>query len=290
MIKNKMAEKNEKIEYPEVGVGAVIINKDGEILLAKCPKWKNKYTIFGGHLEYGEKLEEAIKREVNEETGLIVEIIDNLSFNESVFNSEYKRKAHFIFCYFLCSFTGNKENVKTNDEFEEKYIWAKPEEALKLDIQLYSKQAIERFIKYKDDKDYLNSWKRCQADFENYRKMQSQMQKDSLRYAISDIASQIFPVLDNFNASLDHVPEDEKKNPWVQGLTYIQRQLEQVLKDNGIEEIETKEGDIFNPEIHEAIENHQEEEKEEHHKIKKIVSKGYKMGDRILRPAKVIVK
>jgi molecular chaperone GrpE len=90
--------------------------------------------------------------------------------------------------------------------------------------------------------------------------------------------------------SLSHVPENQSGGAWVQGILHIQRQLETILKDNGISEIEAKEGDVFNPEIHEAVENHQEEEKGEQHKIKKIISKGYKIGERVIRAVKVIVE
>jgi len=139
-------------------------------------------------------------------------------------------------------------------------------------------------------RDYLNSWKRCQADFENYRKMQSENSKQLIGFATENIILQMLPILDNFHASTDHIPEDQKNNPWVVGIMHIQKQLETFLKDNGVEEIETKTGDKFDPEIHEAV--HQEElriKNQESGKIVKIVSKGYKIGNKVIRAARVIV-
>lgn len=284
-----MTEKNQEIKYPQAIVGSLIINNNNKLLFCKSPKWKGKYTIFGGKVEYGETIEDAVIRETKEETRLDVKPIAKLGILNSIFDSGFHEKRHFIFIDFLCKYAGGDDEVEITDEHEGKCEWVTIDEARKLDLANGAKLILEEFIKYKKEQEYLDGWKRCQADFENYRKMQSQMQKDSLRYAISDIALQIFPVLDNFNASVEHIPEDQKNNPWVAGIMHIQRQLEQVLKDNGIKPIDVKVGDEFNPEIHEAIGNHSEE-KETEHKISQVVQKGYKMEKRILRPAKVIVK
>ena len=146
------------------------------------------------------------------------------------------------------------------------------------------------------EEENLEGWKRCQADFENYRKRQDERMKELGVLFKEDMAMQIFPVLDNFQASIEHIPEDQKKSAWVEGMFHIQRQLENVLKDNGIEEIETKEGDDFNPEIHEAVVNHETHnmdhgtKKDIENKIAKIVSRGYKIGDKVIRAVKVIVE
>ncbi|MFH0969121.1 MAG: nucleotide exchange factor GrpE [Patescibacteria group bacterium] len=136
----------------------------------------------------------------------------------------------------------------------------------------------------------LEGWKRCQADFENYRKKQDESKKEFKELILEDLALQILPVVDNFQMSLDHVPENQKDGAWVQGILHIQRQLETILKDNRIEEIEAKEGDEFNPNLHEAV--HQESEDSEQksgNKIKKVISRGYKIGDKVIRAVKVVV-
>jgi molecular chaperone GrpE len=129
---------------------------------------------------------------------------------------------------------------------------------------------------------YLDSWKRCQADFENFKKDQAKYQEEFRKYAKMDVIEQILPVVDNFEASLAHVPEAEKDNKWVEGLVYIKKQLEDVLRNNSVEEIEAKTGDKFNPEIHEAVAGKGE-------KVKKVLQKGYRMNGRIVRAARVEV-
>ena len=149
----------------------------------------------------------------------------------------------------------------------------------------------------KTSAEYLGGWKRCQADFENYKKMQGESQKDMARYAAQSILLEIIPVIDNFHASTAHIPEDQKDGGWVTGIMYIQKQLENVLSENGVSEIDVKAGDSFDPVMHEAMEDKEckncedcECEKKFENKIKKVIQKGYKMGDRIIRPAKVTVE
>ena len=148
----------------------------------------------------------------------------------------------------------------------------------------------------KKAEEYLNGWRRCQADFENYKKQQEKNKKDLIRYSAENILTQILPVLDNFQAAVKHIPERQKKESWTQGIMHIQKQLETILADNGVEEIQIKTGDDFNPEFCEAIKSgsndtskHQSDSSNEI-KIIKIILKGYKIGDRIIRPARVAVK
>jgi molecular chaperone GrpE len=135
--------------------------------------------------------------------------------------------------------------------------------------------------------------------------MQAESQREFIKYAGQNIVLQIIPVLDNFHMSTDHIPEDQKDGGWVVGIMHIQKQLENVLAENGIEEITAKEGDKFDPVIHEAIQDRKQEsgDKEQEMKgiIKKVVLKGYRMGParnashsdaggKILRPVKVTVE
>lgn len=154
---------------------------------------------------------------------------------------------------------------------------------------------IKKTEKISREEEYLEGWKRCQADFDNYRKRQEESKKQLKEFMLEDLALQILPVVDNFEMSLSHVPENQKDGAWVQGILHIQRQLETILRDNGIEEIVVKVGDEFDPAFHEAMshETHSMEhgtEKEVKNKIKRIIGKGYKIGDKVIRAVKVIVE
>ncbi len=137
--------------------------------------------------------------------------------------------------------------------------------------------------------EYLNDLKRLQAEFENYKKRQDAQQKELRGILIEKLVLDIVPVLDNFRTATEHVPEAERESPWVTGIRYIEKQLETVLTDNGLSTIEAKEDDIFDPNIHEAVSD-ESDGSDEKHSIAKVVQKGYRFGERIIRPAKVIVK
>jgi nucleoside triphosphatase len=277
-------QKEEK-KYPEPVVGALIVNKDGKILLAKSKKWNGHFTVFGGHVEMGESLEVAVKREVKEEAGIDVEVADRLGFDESVYSKDFHKKRHFIFIDFLCRYEGADEAVKLCErEFENEYVWADIKNISKIKIHSGAVELINAYKKYQESKEGLDNWKRCQADFENYKKDQVKYQEEFRKYAKMDVIEQILPVVDNFEASLAHVPEKSKENKWVEGIVYIKKQLEDVLKNNDIEEIELKTGDKFNPEIHEAVGGEGKKEV-----VKKVLQKGYKLDERVIRAARVEV-
>lgn len=159
-----------------------------------------------------------------------------------------------------------------------------------------NKEEIKKEEKIKEEnwqekaEEYLNGWKRCQADFENYKKRQVEEKKVLISYGNINLILDVLPIIDNFHASTDHVPKDQKDSPWVTGIMHIQKQLEQVLTDNGVSEIPAGVGDEFDPEIHEAIEDKNDKKEEFKNIVKKVIQKGYKMGSRIIRPVRVIVE
>ncbi len=132
--------------YPEIGVGALISNKQGKILLVKSPKWFDKYTIPGGHVELGESLETALIREMKEEVGLDISVIKLLNWQEAINSAEYFRPRHFLFFDFLCE-TNNK-NVAIDGEEITDYIWVEPEKASKLNTDRFSAKAIKDYLKF----------------------------------------------------------------------------------------------------------------------------------------------
>lgn len=131
--------------YPEPTVGALIFNKDGKLLLVKSHKWLDKYTMPGGHVELGETIKDALKREVKEEVGLDIEIVDMLGFQEAIFPAEFAKRKHFIFFDFIAK-CKNDEVTLDKDEIQE-YFWIEPKEALKLDLESFIKKTLEKYFK-----------------------------------------------------------------------------------------------------------------------------------------------
>jgi nucleoside triphosphatase len=129
--------------FPEPTVGALIFNPKGEIFLMKSHKWAGKYVIPGGHIELGETMLKALKREIKEETGLIISNIKPLHYSEFIFDKAFWKKRHFILFDFTAKAKSSK--VKLNDEGQE-YIWVKPRIALKLPVEPYTIAAVKKYL------------------------------------------------------------------------------------------------------------------------------------------------
>ncbi len=145
--------------------------------------------------------------------------------------------------------------------------------------------------------EYLNDLQRLQADFENYKKRQATREKEIAGYLIEKLVMDIVPVMDNFRMATEHIPEAERTSPWVTGIQYIEKQLEKVLTENGVSTIEVRVGDAFDPTIHEALKQAEPSEgategAEGDHvqTVTKVLQNGFKIGERVIRPAKVTVK
>ncbi|MCX6762830.1 MAG: nucleotide exchange factor GrpE [Candidatus Moranbacteria bacterium] len=296
-------EKKEKIlsKLFEVPVKAVVLKGDKVLVLKRSLKleddsdnrYAGKYDLPGGAAEHGETITESIKREVKEETSLDIEVGPVVGVTDS--EKEYlldekreKKMSVYVKAIRLIAYYKSGE-VKLSDEHDS-FEWLTFDEAIKKfdkkdDFERKKGEAVEKAQEYLKMQNALDSWKRCQADFDNYKKSQAAHQEEFRKYAKMDVTLQILPVVDNFEASLAHVPAHSKENKWVEGIVYIKRQLEDILKNNDIEEIEVKIGDKFNPEIHEAVGGDGKKQK-----VKKVIQKGYKLNGRILRAAKVEVE
>lgn len=139
-----------KQKYPEVSVGALILNKRGEILLVISRKWPgvNKYTMPGGHIEAGERIEEALKREVKEEVGLEIKPIKFLTLQEAIFSKEFFKPKHFIFLDFLCK--SLKSHVKLDGDELQEHLWVNPKKTLSLNIDSFTRKAIKKYLEMKE--------------------------------------------------------------------------------------------------------------------------------------------
>lgn len=130
--------------YPEPTVGGLILNNERELLLVESPKWKSRYTIPGGHVEIGETLVEALRRELKEEVGLRVEDPEFLIIQEAIFSKQFFRKRHFLFFDYMCK-TLNSD-VKVDGVEITGFRWVKPEDALKMRLDSFTRRSVEAFL------------------------------------------------------------------------------------------------------------------------------------------------
>jgi molecular chaperone GrpE len=125
---------------------------------------------------------------------------------------------------------------------------------------------------------------RMQAEFDNARKRAAKEQQDFRDYALADTVKTIVPVLDSFDRALQTSPE---KSEFHAGVELIHKQLVDALSKLGVRPISAK-GERFDPRFHEAIEMVDTEDAEDHQVLEEL-QRGYKLKDRLLRPAMVKV-
>ena len=132
--------------YPEPTVGGLIFNPEGKLFLMRSHKWKDSYTVPGGHIELGERIEDTLKREIKEETGLDIYDLEFLLFQEFIFDDSFWQDRHFIFFDFAAK--TNSTEVTLNDEAQD-YIWVSLDDVFNLKMDEYTRRAINEYIRKK---------------------------------------------------------------------------------------------------------------------------------------------
>ena len=137
----------------------------------------------------------------------------------------------------------------------------------------------------REKKEFLEGWQRAKADFSNYKKEEKERMQGLVEYVKQEFLFSFLSLIDNLERAEKELKEEEKSSKTVQGFLQIGKQLREFLKSQGIREIEAK-GKEFNPSLHEAIAT---VEGEKSGKVIEVLEKGYMVGNRLLRPAKVKV-
>jgi molecular chaperone GrpE len=137
-----------------------------------------------------------------------------------------------------------------------------------------------------ENKDLISHLQKLQAEFDNYRKREEASRISLIDRAKESALIEILPVLDNIDRASKSIPVDIQDNAWVKGIEFISLQISQTMNSMGIERFDSI-GEIFDPNKHEAIEEVDSEQAAG--TIVKEVSAGYKIGDKIVRPASVVV-
>ncbi|MBR7553338.1 nucleotide exchange factor GrpE [Allobacillus sp. SKP8-2] len=128
---------------------------------------------------------------------------------------------------------------------------------------------------------------RLQADFDNYKRRMKKEKEMDLKYKSQELATEIIPVLDNFERALQTGADQENVASFVEGVEMVYQQLQQALEKVGVTEIEA-EGKEFDPTIHQAV-MQVEEDGYDSNQVIEVLQKGYQLKDRVIRPAMVKV-
>ena len=167
-----------------------------------------------------------------------------------------------------------------------------PEEAVKDDTKMQLNIKIDelnaRIINMTKEKDELiNKVKLAQADLVNYRVRKDEETANQLKYANKDLILEILPIVDNFERAIGSEKEDvtDETKKYYDGIHMIYNGLKDALKKFGVEEI-NRVGEVFDPNQEQAILTGNEEDKDDEI-VLEVFQKGYKLKDRVIRPASV---
>ncbi len=133
----------------------------------------------------------------------------------------------------------------------------------------------------------LEGWKKALADYQNLQKETDKKMSQLHDFAFTSVVRELLPIFDNYEIALSHVPLEQKKEAWVQGLEHTLKLWQNFLRDHSIQRI-TCLDELFDPNQHEAVGHITDQEKIDQIVVQE-VQVGYLCQNIILRPAKVII-
>ncbi len=171
-----------------------------------------------------------------------------------------------------------KENTKKEDieDMEQDVVDEKVEEVV-------IEPNAEELLQQEKDK-YL----RLFAEFENYKKRTSKERIELFKTANQELMTVLLPILDDFDRGLVEIKKVKDKNV-LKGMELINNKFKSILTQQGLSQIEIKQGDVFDAELHEAITQIPAPSNKLKGKVIDVIEQGYKLGDRIIRFPKVII-
>jgi len=181
-----------------------------------------------------------------------------------------------------------KEYLSIKNKFQEK-----EKQLQELQKELFSlkeklkKQEKELNSVDKEADEYLNYLKRLKAEFDNYKKRNLKEQERRINLFSEDLIKQFLPIMDDLEKALELAKKSKDTTNFIQGVEIIFNQLKNILEKQGLKQIKAK-GELFDPHFHEAIMKVELKEYPDNLIVEEM-RKGYKLKDRVLRPAMVKV-
>jgi molecular chaperone GrpE len=131
---------------------------------------------------------------------------------------------------------------------------------------------------------YMQNWQRAAADYQNFKRRVEEERSETARFANAALIINLLPLIDDLDRALQNIDTHLAGLTWVDGIRLIHRKFQALLEMVGVEEIQA-DGQTFDPSQHEAVSQGPGEE----NKVIAVVQKGYRLGDRVIRPAMVVV-
>ena len=140
----------------------------------------------------------------------------------------------------------------------------------------------------KERQEYLKGWQRARADHQNYIKQKDEEMREFKKFTSEGAIVQIIPILDNLILACESIPESIAEDNWAKGIVQIRKHFETVLSDGGVEAIDAKLGEKFDPAYHEGTEE-VEGTSAERGTIAEVLQRGYTLHGRVIRATRVKV-
>jgi molecular chaperone GrpE len=140
----------------------------------------------------------------------------------------------------------------------------------------------------REREEYLTALQRERAEFQNYRRRTAEEREAMLGLAGEDLIRKVLALADDFDRAIDHRPEGIAEDPWVEGIAAIDRKLRVLLESEGVTAIEATPGTPFDPRAHEAVANVPGTGRPGGEIVDEL-RRGYRLRDRVIRPALVAV-
>jgi molecular chaperone GrpE len=192
---------------------------------------------------------------------------------------------------------GHEENVQDDEQPEEGEFTSKDESETEAEAgeqggaaqEEDQPESLEDRLEHAQAEaaEYLDGWQRARAEFANYKKRMERETEEARARVTGEVITRYLSVLDDLERALERAPEDKACQEWVSGIELIRQKLAALLEAEGVEVI-VAEGERFDPMLHEAI-SYEESEEHEEGSVIEVTQRGYKLGERILRPAMVRV-
>jgi len=191
-----------------------------------------------------------------------------------------------------------KNNHKNKEEKNQKEEKSHPEEKKaqgdqnqqpqKDEVSKEVNKLVELEEKAKLADEYLDELQRVQADFENFRKRKMKEQDEFRKYVLEGFLYKMLDVVDNIQRTIEAGKQNHNYESLVSGAAIIEKQILELLKSQGAVPVQVNLGDHFDPYKHQAV-SHENSDKYKADTVSKVLQSGYSIGERVLRPAMVVV-
>ncbi len=173
----------------------------------------------------------------------------------------------------------------TNEEIKNEQETVQVEENQEVEVEIVKDEPTpEEVIQAEKDK-----FLRLFAEFENYKKRTTKERIELFKTAGQELMTSLLPIVDDFERALTHIEEDKEAEELRKGVLLIYQKFYNTLEQKGLTKMETRKGDTFDAEYHEAITQIPAPSEDLKGKVIDCVEKGYKLGDKIIRYPKVVI-